>query len=387
MAGKRRVAFMLDLEWPYKRHAGVFIGAQNYAQERGWDAIVDEYADDSLRTGRGRAPPYDGIIARATRGLARRAKARGVPVVNVWLSSPAWRSVPGVFPDFAEMGSLRAEHLLGRGLRRFAALVGRPDRSQDFELRTFLRTVEAAGAPCIVASVPMDRAAGVAQWRRTERAIDAWMRRWEPPIGVYIGAESDGRMVAQMCLNRGLRIPDDVAIVAGYNEETLCEHLRPTLTSVEVGYERVGYEAARLLEGLMDGGPPPAGPILLPPTGLVVRESTDFLAAEDPVVAAALRFIAAKSHLDIGPEDVAGSVAAEPRTLQRRFRKCLDRSIAAEIRRVRIERAKRELGGGDAAIAEIARRTGFGNPMRMCEVFRRELGVTPSRYRRDRMVR
>src|SRR4051812_5657103 len=112
MPNTRRVAFMLDLEWPYKRHAGVFIGAQKYAQEKGWEAIIDEYADDSLRRGAGRAPPYDGVIARATRRLALRAETRGVPVVNVWVSSPVWKSLPGVFGDFAEMGRLRAEHLL-----------------------------------------------------------------------------------------------------------------------------------------------------------------------------------------------------------------------------------------------------------------------------------
>ncbi|MDP6447104.1 MAG: substrate-binding domain-containing protein [Pirellulaceae bacterium] len=43
------------------------------------------------------------------------------------------------------------------------------------------------------------------------------------------------------------------------------------MTSYELGYERVGYEAARLLHQLMDGEQPPSEPILLPPQGLVVR--------------------------------------------------------------------------------------------------------------------
>ena len=32
-----RVAVMLDLEWPYKRHAGIFAGTQQYAQQQGWE--------------------------------------------------------------------------------------------------------------------------------------------------------------------------------------------------------------------------------------------------------------------------------------------------------------------------------------------------------------
>ena len=83
---------------------------------------------------------------------------------------------------------------------------------------------------------------------------------------------------------------------------------------------------------------------------------------------------------------MARAVTTETRTLQRRFRKYLDRLIATEIRRVRIERAKRELTQGTQPLKEIARDAGFGEAMRMYEVFRRELGVTPSQYRRQRQT-
>ena len=36
--------------------------------------------------------------------------------------------------------------------------------------------------------------------------------------------------------------------------------------------------------------------------------------------------------------------------------------------------------------AELARDVGFGETMRMYDVFRRELGVTPSEYRKERQV-
>jgi LacI family transcriptional regulator len=374
---------MLELMWPYKRHAGVFAGTQQYAHERGWESIIDEFADDTIPLSPAQPAPYDGVIARATRKLARRAARHKLPVVNVWFSSPVWKSLPGVFSDSSAMGRLRAEHLLARGFRRFAALTSDPDRSQEVEVQAFAATVAEAGCTCLVGKVPLDPSASLQQWRKTERTIAAWMKDWRPPIGVYVGSEVHGRMVAEMCRNRGWRVPEDVAIVAGWNEEVFCEQLRPTLTSVEVGYERIGYEAARLLDRLMDGKAPPKAPILLPPQGLVVRESSDFFAVDDELVRAALEFIAANSYRPIGPDDVARGVAAETRTLQRRFRKFLDRSIAAEIRRVRIERAKRELAQSDRLLSEISRDVGFGEAMRMYEVFRRELGVTPSEYRQQ----
>ena len=117
----------------------------------------------------------------------------------------------------------------------------------------------------------------------------------------------------QKCRERGWRVPEDVAVIAGRNEETLCEHPRPSLTSVEMGYERVGYEAARVLHQLMEGQQASREPILVPPEGLVVRESTDFFAVEDSLVAAALEFISKNSHRTIGQHDVARAVGAETR--------------------------------------------------------------------------
>jgi LacI family transcriptional regulator len=155
---------------------------------------------------------------------------------------------------------------------------------------------------------------------------------------------------------------------------------------MEFGYERVGYECARLLQRLMDGKKPPSEPIWFSPQGLVMRESTDFFAIKDELVAAALEFISANSHRRIGQDDVLQAVSAETRTLQLRFRKVLNRPIATEIRCVRIERAKRELAQSDRRLSDIARDVGFGEAMRMYEVFRRELGVTPSEYRKQRQT-
>jgi LacI family transcriptional regulator len=386
MTKQFRVAIKLDLVWPLKRHAGIFAGTQKFAEEHGWHSIIDEFAHDTLTQHRDNSPPYDGVIARANRQLVERASKRKVPLVNVWASYPTRDVIPGVFPDFTMSGRLCAEHLLARGFRNFATLSFPKNLGEADTVREFKRLIGEAGFSTNSASVPQNPHKSLVNWQKTERVIEKWMENWSPPIGVYVGREEVGRMVVQACEERGLRVPDDVAIIAGQNEEVLCEHPRPSLTSMELGYERVGYESARLLQQLMEGKQPEHTQILLPPKGLVVRASTDFHAVDDEIVAAALSFISANSHRSIGAPDVARAVSAETRTLQMRFRKVLDRPIATEIRRVRIERAKRELAQSKRRLADIARDVGFGEAMRMYEVFRRELGVTPSEYRKQRQL-
>lgn len=383
----RRVALMLDLQWPYKRHAEVFAGVQRYAEECGWVSVIDEFAHDTLRRTRAPAERYDGIVARANHHLARRAARLGIPVVNVWPSSPARHLLPGVFPDSAETGRLVAEHLLARGFRSFATLTSPKNADNELEVREFTRLVGDAGFRCTSAYIPQDPHRDLTHWRKTVQLVDRAMSGWAPPVGVYVGQEVCGRLVVQAGHRRGWRIPDDVAIVAGKNQEALCEQPRPSLTSVEIGYDRIGYAAAELLDRLMDGRPPPPGPVRLPPHGLVVRESTDFFAVDHPAVAAALAFISANSHRRIGPGEVAAAAGLETRTLQNYFRKTIHRPVATEIRRVRIERAKRELAQSDRTLAAIARDVGFGTIQRLYEVFHRELGVSPGAYRRLRRVK
>jgi LacI family transcriptional regulator len=385
-----RVALKLELRWPLKRHAHVFAGTQRYADEHGWESIIDEYADEHLSVARPNSPPFDGVIARANAKLADECRRLGLPLVNVWFNSPARHDLPGVFPDMAAVGRLRAEHLLSRGVRRFAVLTSEDD-AEKLAAESFRATIAEADGQCVHERIPLDPSRTFATWQHTEQRIEAWMEHWQLPIGVSIASEEVGRMVIQICRRRGWRVPGDVAIIAGTNEEVLCDHPRPSLSSVEIGYERIGYEAARLLDGLMSPrtkrrqsrGDSPEH-LVLPPQGLIVRESTDFYAVDDEVVTQALRFIATNSHRDINVDDIAKALALHPRTLQRRFRKVVAWPIIEEIRRVRIERAKRELTNTALSLSEIARAVGFGDRMRMCEVFRRELGITPRAYRHQR---
>jgi LacI family transcriptional regulator len=287
---------------------------------------------------------------------------------------------------------MQAEHLLDRGLRRFCILA-RNDRAARTEVASFRDTIKATGFSMQTVTLPVHPVRSPGKWRKAEQQIESAMDEWHPPIGVFACVDEIGRKVAQMCRQRNWRVPQDVAIVAGANETTLCERPRPSLSSMEFNYLRVGYESAKLLSTLMDqkqrgafkAGAKPKH-IFIPPQGVVVRESTDFFAVHDPLVAAALAYISANSHRDIKQNDVAKAVNIEIRTLQNRFRKALDRPVAAMVQFVRLERAKRELAQGERLLRAIARDVGFGTRARMSEAFRRELGMTPAAYRRQALA-
>lgn len=408
MPTPRRVCLLLEFHLLYKHHTGIFAGVQRYAAEQGWQTVVDDWPEATLeRAGKG-PPPYDGVIARVDHrklSLVGAAAKRGVPLVNVMRGSPAYDKLPGVFPDFHQIGRLRAEHLLSRGIRQFAYLMLKRALPNYEQAAGFAAAVEEAGYTWKQFDLPARWGDTLASYRRHFARIHAWMDTWKLPVGLGMETDVFARLFTQMCAERGWRVPGDVAIIAGLNEEKLCDHPRPSLTSIEVGYERIGYEAARLLDHLMDDADRQkkrkqnaksptqikrerAKPvhILLPPVGVVVRESTDFYAVNDDLVARAQAYISDQCHRHLEVNDVAAKLSVSPKTLQNRFAASLNRSVAQEIRRVRIERAKRELTGSDLATEQIATHAGFTSNSRMCEVFRRELGMTPSQYREQRKI-
>ncbi|MEX2216155.1 MAG: substrate-binding domain-containing protein [Phycisphaeraceae bacterium] len=378
--GSKRVAVMLEMTWPLRRHIDVFAGITRYAAEQAdWACVVDDFADHSITEGKGK-PIYQGVIARVTPALVTAAARRKLPLVNVWFSSPV-RRVPSVFPDFAAGGQLVAEHLEHRGVRQVLCLIRRGDRGEQMTADTIMRHFHTQGDHCRIERVSPRFAHTRENWIATHKLLADCLHSMSPPVGIYAGDDILCRMVAQACGDMGLSIPRDIALVAGDNEPALCLYPEPSLTSVDVGFERVGFEAARMMDQLLAGGPKPTKPLLIPPRELVVRNSSDFLYVDDPPVSAAMQFIAANSRERISVEHVAEAAGVSRRSLELRFRSHLNRSVAGELQRVRVEHARRLLVGSEFSIGAIAKRVGYGTNSQLTRVFQREFGLTPRAYR------
>jgi LacI family transcriptional regulator len=97
----------------------------------------------------------------------------------------------------------------------------------------------------------------------------------------------------------------------------------------------------------------------------------------------ALRLIRENSPAGIRVSDIVSQLAVARRALEQRFVRLLGRTPAAEIRRVRIEDAKRMLVESERSVAEISRLTGFGHQDLFSRVFRRTVGLTPTQFRRQ----
>ncbi|MGA2246667.1 MAG: XylR family transcriptional regulator [Verrucomicrobiota bacterium] len=337
----------------------------------------------------GTAPPawlasshWDGILCRPTDpGLARRLRRMRVPVVDL---NDLYENLklPWVGSNHRAIGSLGATHFVERGFRNFAFCGFSNELWASQRRDGFRAVVEKQNSSMPVYESPW-RGSTVSRWDLEIERIGKWLADLPKPIGVMACNDARALHLLDACHQAGILVPEEVAVVGVDNEEIFCELCNPALSSVAPDPERIGYQAAELLEQLMSGQSAPRQRILIEPVRVVTRRSSDTLAIKDRTVAAAIRFINEQALHGCTVTDVATYVRASRSFLERRFRQHLKRSPQAEIRRVQGSRVKQLLADTDFTLEKISELSGFEHPEYMSVVFKRSFGQTPGQYRKQ----
>lgn len=292
---------------------------------------------------------------------------------------------PVVALDDVVAGRQAAQHLIDCRLERFAFYGVNPGfRTCDNRMKGFHEQLASRGYQCVDCPLPIASARDLAEhtWRA---ALIEWLRGLPKPIGILALDDTNAHEVAEACMEADIGVPEHVAIIGVNNDDLLCESAWPPLSSVDADYSRMGYAAAKIMDRLFNGETLEVGErlTLLPPLGVMQRQSTNVLAVGDTNLADAIRYIREHACDPCSVDDVMRVVPVGRRWLERQFVAQLGRTPHEEIIRVRVDTAKRLLSQEDLNIAEIAQRCGYASDKNFHATFRRAVGVTPAGYRRD----
>jgi LacI family transcriptional regulator len=384
MRSKRpRVALLVETSRGHGRQ--IVDGVARYAAEHGpWSLRLEPRNLDDRPPGWLRSWQGDGLVVRCDSSrMARAVLATGLPVIDVRGGAPE-AGLPLVGVDNEPVADAAFEHFQERGFRHFAWCdlfrLGR--RWIDVRRERFLERVRRAGGQgsCFRARRPMGRDASWSAQGMVDLAT--WLAALPRPVAILACDDEQAHLVLEATLALGLRVPDEVAVMGIDNDEVFCRTSVPHLSSVDVNAFTVGYEAAAALARLMQGRRV-AARALVPPRGVVARQSTDTVAVESAEAAAALRMIGERACAGLTAADLAAKLAVSRSTLDRILRAAIGRSATAAIMNVRLAKVKADLAGTDLAIKAIARRAGFASVQHLSNLFRDRVGVTPGRYRRE----
>jgi len=390
------VAVILDAARPYDRL--VIGGVAQFARERGhWSLYVEEDPLQKLPDlkrwhGQGIIANFDDRrVAEAIRGL-------DIPVVGVgggygWYD-PVSR-IPYIYTDNQAIGRLGAEHLLACGFPTLG-FCGYPHTTtsgwSEERAASFQEACTESGRRCHVFA---GRIGNARRWEDFQAELQAWLTGLPRPLGVMACNDVRARHVLEACRSLGLRVPHDVAVIGVDNDEMICELTDPPLSSVDQSARRVGYEAAAALDRLLLDWPnghkagrrrqsdaaPEHDRVVVPPSGVIVRTSTDTLATSDAEVLQTLQALRGDPSRKPNVESLARAAGISRSNLEKRFRVAVGRSIHDEHTRLRLAGTRKLIVETDLPLKTIAARGGFPSLQYMTTFVRRHTGLTPARLR------
>jgi LacI family transcriptional regulator len=213
----------------------------------------------------------DGLVITARRADRRAAIDLGVydlPVIYVFSQADDPDALC-LLPDDEGGAKLGVEHLLRLGRKRIAHITG-PEHFEAVRLRRsgYRKALRAAGLDEIAGFYRP----GVWSEESGRQAVAALFDgRRDPPDALSCGNDQIARGAADALRERGIRVPESVAIVGFDNWDVMVTASRPQLTSVDMNLGALGREAGGRLIAMI-AGERLAGVRRLPCT-LHVRES------------------------------------------------------------------------------------------------------------------
>lgn len=373
-----RPSILLVIQFENRFSRGTFPGVVAYTRQQTDWRLVSRTLDQVYAFDHG-LKGFSGIISVSADPRVRQlAIENEIPCVRVGNSvdeqGASWVSV-----DDTAIGMMAAEYFAGLGLKHFA-YVGNGDW-------TFVQE-RLAGFSSGLASRGFDPVQHVmgamydGQRTRFERGVEKLLRSLPLPCGLLAANDPTAAAVVDQCRLLGLRVPDDIAVLGVDDDELTCELSEVPLSSIASPLHAIGYEAARLLHQSLAQPGKPSTQMRLPPLRVVDRASSDLIALEDEDVVAALRLISRHLAEPIGVEWVVKQLPVARRTLYRKFKTLVGRTILDQIHHVRFQKAKELLAESDLSLDVVAQRSGFVSACWLGNCFRRELNTTPARFRR-----
>lgn len=367
-----------------KRHAKTVLFAKNfylqqelrgivdYAREHGWQLEMPQMFSlrSHIRNWRG-----DGYLTDTGSGVEPLHDA-GVRVVGLSLDPVLKRFADGIVaPDNLRIGVVAAEYFLRRGHRYFAVCADCYGRDRAFEER-----ISQEGFRAVRLSMP--------RCFRSPRTLDLLARklaRLPLPCAVFCNNDWEATAVFNAAALARRKVPEEIALIGVGNEELLCTATEPRLSSVETRLYERGFRAARLLDQMMEQGPPREQErILVPPGGVIERGSSNFFAVSDIRLRRLLNQLERNIARPVRISELARRWHLSESTFYRQCVSALGVSPKRLLVELRLGLACSRLLDSDDTIAVIAEECGFPSSGALFEQFRQCYCCTPAEWRAGR---
>ena len=323
----------------------------------------------------------DGIIGQLynTEDIEKITQA-GIPVIAQDFEE-RFANIPNITGAHHETGSMAADYFLKKGFKNFAFygfsnIVWSRERAEGSDER-----VSRAGYGVYYFENENVHSNDSELWYYKPSSLSKWLLSLPKPIAILSCDDRLGQHITEACRHSGIRIPEEVAVLGVDNDELICELCDPPLSSIAQDAEKGGYDTARLLDRMIRNEIDTLYDIIVRPTQVITRQSTDIYATQDDFIATTLTYIHQHIDKNLQVDDVVKQVPLARRSLEMRFQHVIGYPIYKYIQNLRIEKFAKKLLETDLMVFEIALELGLNDSKNIARQFRQVKGCTPLEYR------
>jgi LacI family transcriptional regulator len=379
---------------------GQWRGIMRCGQKAGW--ICQRHDRDSLD--RLAAWKPDGVLFQVDEyepPLLEWVRNCEVPKVGLRALLGHEEQTPLVLPDLAGFGKMVAHHFLASNYRRLCYLGPSSDETSHAactHARGMREVAESRNIEleCIFPDRPATWKALGLPYRRSSPT--GWDRFWElgpamidhlilnpEPVGIFSAFVEPAMELLEMIDERHIDIPRQIGMVAQTEDGLTGMVTKVPLTCIVPDYECQGFEAARLLDRMLNGEEIPANHRKFVSTcEFISRESSNQIVTSDTLVRDMLEHIRKHAlRFDYTPAALAEAYDYSLRLVQIRFRKALGRGVAEIIREHRTNHAAELIRRTKLPMQEIVTECGFSDHHQLERAVKKAFGMNPSSLRRS----
>jgi LacI family transcriptional regulator len=372
----KRIILLVETSREFGRR--LIIGIARYSRLKGPWSFYKEPIDLKSSIPHLTSWKPDGIIMRDSL-ITKELLKMNIPTILAVHNSSYPKNLPIIKTDSLSIAKMASEHLVEKGFKYFA-FCGFDSYDWSNERKSFFcRFNKEAGFDTHLYS--SSNTSGMHDWDKEQRHVSTWVKALPKPVGILACNDDRGQHILEVCKLNRLKVPEDVAVVGVDNDPMICEIGDPPLTSIALNVESAGYDAAKLLDQLINGKKMAGQQIMVTPSHIVQRQSSDILAVNDAEVALAIHYIRNNAKNKILVNDVVKTTSVSRRTLENLFRKTIHRSIYDEIRKVRVEWISKLLIETDLSISQITALFNFTDVEHISRYFKKEKGIGLREFR------
>lgn len=378
-----RIALLFNANKVYDREVMEGVGQYLQASQCTWDIFVEDdfvYHKDTIES-----LSIDGVIADfddpETVALLQNVNAPTIAVGGSYQNPDFYPDLPYVATDNYALVEMAFLHLKQKGLNHFA-FYGIPTEDEKHwaverqnAFLSLMRQYEHQSAVYLGDKITSEN------WAEAQFKLGGWLKSLPPHTGIIAATDARARHLLQACEALKIAVPEQLCVIGIDNEELIQYLSRISLSSVTQGTRKIGYQAAKMLDNLLNGQKVSHKPILIPPLKVEQRSSTNYRSLQDPLVMQAMHYIRQRACQGIKTEQVLDSIRISRSNLEQRFKTEMNKTIHQVIHEEKLKRAKHMLRFTDVSIHEIAEVCGYPSLQYFYAVFKKEYGQTPKEFR------